>query len=72
MFIETSAKMGFNVKALFKKLALALPGGQPKPKPAGFSSTSSVDIDLSGNNAITVGSQQRIGGIDLDQGSCPC
>lgn len=26
MFIETSAKAGFNVKALFKKLALALPG----------------------------------------------
>jgi len=26
MFIETSAKAGFNVKALFKKLAMALPG----------------------------------------------
>lgn len=26
MFIETSAKGGFNVKALFRKLALALPG----------------------------------------------
>ena len=26
MFIETSAKAGFNVKALFRKLALALPG----------------------------------------------
>jgi Ras-related protein Rab-6A len=26
MFIETSAKAGFNVKALFRKIALALPG----------------------------------------------
>lgn len=26
MFIETSAKAGFNVKALFKKIAQALPG----------------------------------------------
>jgi Ras-related protein Rab-6A len=26
MFIETSAKAGFNVKALFRKLAVALPG----------------------------------------------
>lgn len=29
--IETSAKAGHNVKSLFKKIALALPGGeQPK------------------------------------------
>jgi Ras-related protein Rab-6A len=40
MFIETSAKSGTNVKALFKKLALALPGmeqnsgnANPTPKP---------------------------------------
>jgi Ras-related protein Rab-6A len=26
MFIETSAKAGFNVKALFKKIAQVLPG----------------------------------------------
>jgi hypothetical protein len=26
MFIESSAKAGFNVKALFRKLATALPG----------------------------------------------
>ena len=26
MFMETSAKVGYNVKALFKKIALALPG----------------------------------------------
>ena len=26
MFVETSAKLGHNVKALFKRIALALPG----------------------------------------------
>lgn len=26
MFIETSAKAGFNIKALFRKIAAALPG----------------------------------------------
>lgn len=26
MFMETSAKAGFNVKALFRKIASALPG----------------------------------------------
>ncbi|TXT05988.1 hypothetical protein VHUM_03749 [Vanrija humicola] len=30
MSIETSAKAGHNVKALFKKIALALPGGTPE------------------------------------------
>lgn len=43
MSIETSAKAGHNVKALFKKIAMALPGGaeakdaaanQSKPIPA--------------------------------------
>jgi Ras-related protein Rab-6A len=28
MFIETSAKAGYNIKALFKKIALALPGNE--------------------------------------------
>lgn len=37
MFIETSAKAGFNIKALFRKLALALPGVEP---------TSAVDVKL--------------------------
>jgi Ras-related protein Rab-6A len=34
MFIESSAKAGFNIKALFRKLASSLPGmesAQPKP-----------------------------------------
>lgn len=31
MFIETSAKAGYNVQALFRKLATALPGSQAAP-----------------------------------------
>ena len=36
MFIESSAKAGFNVKALFRKLANALPGSDSalNPQPA--------------------------------------
>jgi Ras-related protein Rab-6A len=34
MFIETSAKAGFNVKALFRKLALALPGVEAQQQQA--------------------------------------
>ena len=36
MFIETSAKAGFNIKALFRKLAASLPGMESAPsQPAG-------------------------------------
>ena len=37
MFIETSAKAGFNIKALFRKVASALPGMENTQlaKPAG-------------------------------------
>ncbi len=31
MFIESSAKAGYNIKALFKKLATALPGNDVTP-----------------------------------------
>lgn len=31
MFIESSAKAGFNIKALFRKLATALPGVETAP-----------------------------------------
>jgi Ras-related protein Rab-6A len=39
LFIETSAKAGFNIKALFRKLATALPGmetAQTQPATKGF------------------------------------
>jgi GTPase SAR1 family protein len=44
MFIETSAKVGFNVKTLFRKLATALPGMEAaQPQPA----ANLIDIKLS-------------------------
>jgi Ras-related protein Rab-6A len=39
LFIETSAKAGFNIKALFRKLATALPGmetAQTQPATKGY------------------------------------
>lgn len=42
MFIETSAKAGFNVQALFRKLAMSLPG-MDNPQNA---SSSMVDVDV--------------------------
>jgi small GTP-binding protein len=45
LFIESSAKAGFNIKSLFRKLATALPGNEAS-KPA---AASLVDIKLSNN-----------------------
>merc|ERR1719231_708497 len=44
MFIETSAKAGFNIKALFRKLATALPGMESVQLPQ---KSALVDIKLS-------------------------
>jgi Ras-related protein Rab-6A len=45
MSIETSAKAGHNVKALFKKIAMALPGGaEAKDATANQSKLSSASI----------------------------
>lgn len=34
IFLETSAKAGFNIKALFRKIAASLPGSNPAGAPA--------------------------------------
>jgi Ras-related protein Rab-6A len=44
MFIESSAKAGFNIKALFRKLATALPGMETAPAQT---ATNLIDIKLS-------------------------
>jgi GTPase SAR1 family protein len=44
MFIESSAKAGFNIKALFRKLATALPGVEAAPAQQ---NTNLIDIKLS-------------------------
>ncbi|KVI00556.1 ras-related protein RABH1b [Cynara cardunculus var. scolymus] len=63
MFIETSAKAGFNIKALFRKIASALPGME-----ALSSSTKQedmVDVNLKSSNSS--GSQQQ-----PQSGGCSC
>lgn len=40
MFMETSAKAGHNVKSLFKKIALSLPGKEDKSQDADGQNTS--------------------------------
>ncbi|PIA14288.1 small GTP binding protein RAB6A [Coemansia reversa NRRL 1564] len=47
MFMETSAKSGHNVKALFKKVALALPGTDSNANEA--NNTSMIDVTLNSN-----------------------
>lgn len=50
MFIETSAKAGFNVKALFRKLALALPGAEQNNQ-----NKNNVDVKLKGATTPAAG-----------------
>ena len=45
LFVETSAKAGFNIKALFRKLATALPGSTTAPAPSAAESNL-IDIKL--------------------------
>ncbi|CDZ97088.1 gtp binding protein [Phaffia rhodozyma] len=48
--IETSAKAGHNVKSLFKKIALALPGGEPEVKEP-TEGAQNIKIDVSSKSA---------------------
>lgn len=43
MFIETSAKAGYNVKALFRRIAQALPGMETATEP---NQTQMIDVKL--------------------------
>ncbi|KAL4375984.1 hypothetical protein GQ457_02G000050 [Hibiscus cannabinus] len=59
MFVEASAKAGFNIKALFRKIATALPGMET------LSSTKQedmVDVNLKSSNTSASQSQQESGG----------
>jgi len=69
MFIETSAKAGFNVKALFKKLANALPGMEstnPSTEDAVDVKLKPVKVDDS--NAVPSSSNAS----SAEQSRCPC
>ncbi|XP_073103213.1 ras-related protein RABH1b-like [Elaeis guineensis] len=59
MFAETSAKAGFNIKALFRKIAAALPGMEnlSSAKHEGM-----VDVNLKTTTTSASQSQQQSGG----------
>ncbi|KAG6786582.1 hypothetical protein POTOM_008188 [Populus tomentosa] len=59
MFIETSAKAGFNIKALFRKIAAALPGMETL---SSSKQEDMVDVNLKSSNANASQSQQQSGG----------
>ncbi|KAI9144369.1 putative YPT6-GTP-binding protein of the rab family [Paraphysoderma sedebokerense] len=63
MFIETSAKAGYNVKALFRKIAQALPGmdNAGGNGGSGEGGTQLIDVKLNPNNQNNV-----------DASSCAC
>ena len=46
MFMETSAKAGHNVKSLFKKIAMSLPGMEKDNQNADTQNTSACTFDI--------------------------
>jgi len=67
MFIETSAKAGFNVKALFKKLAMALPGMESTTASTGGDDGSTVEVKLPTAQPVQVTTQN----VEASY-RCPC
>nr|XP_033510132.1 ras-related protein RABH1b isoform X1 [Nicotiana tomentosiformis] len=59
MFIETSAKAGFNIKPLFRKIAAALPGMETL---SSAKQEDMVDVNLKSSNANASQSQAQSGG----------
>jgi Ras-related protein Rab-6A len=51
MFVETSAKLGHNVKTLFKRIAQALPGMEGSEAAGAAAGQASQMIDVKTNNA---------------------
>lgn len=66
LFIETSAKAGYNVKALFRKLATALPGSGAGSGPAARAAAESNLID------ITLPPVPPMGGAAQASSACQC
>ncbi|KAJ3066387.1 Ras- protein Rab6 [Podochytrium sp. JEL0797] len=56
LFIETSAKAGYNVKALFRKIAQALPGAGEASAEGAASSSGVIDVKLSASTKAAEGS----------------
>eukprot|EP01119_Soliformovum_irregulare_P003974 TRINITY_DN149_c0_g1_i1.p1 TRINITY_DN149_c0_g1~~TRINITY_DN149_c0_g1_i1.p1 ORF type:complete len:224 (-),score=42.08 TRINITY_DN149_c0_g1_i1:174-845(-) len=74
MFIETSAKAGFNIKALFRKVASALPGMDGVP--LGTKAENNLNIDLGAPGSPTSGraatDTTKEGATATDGGYCRC
>jgi len=70
MFIETSAKAGFNVKALFRKLALALPGMDSNAqKPT---ATQAPAPNTTGGTVVTLENKGTPPAGDTSSSGCAC
>lgn len=67
VFVETSAKAGFNVKALFRRVAAALPGLEALAAPGGGDL---VDVNLAA--AGTGGNSGAAGGGSSGASGCAC
>jgi Ras-related protein Rab-6A len=73
MFIETSAKVGHNVKSLFKRIAQALPGMEGETQPGQSQSRSSPDmIPRHDANCDVVIDVNINPGQAQEQSSCSC
>ena len=63
LFVETSARAGYNIKQMFRKLAMALPGMDASSQLPAEATT--VDVRLSAPPPAGAASLQQ-------QGSCAC
>jgi len=73
MFIETSAKAGHNVKSLFRKLAMALPGMEGAQAPGSADANPKASAAANGvatSNTVTLTSQKP--DAPDAQGGCSC
>ena len=69
MFIESSAKAGFNIKALFRKLATALPGVEAAPAQQ---NTNLIDIKLSAPKKAEGATANPVDPTSPPAGGCAC
>jgi len=74
MFIETSAKAGFNVKALFRKLALSLPPNTTPGQPPNGAGSAAADPNGAVTNvtAAPVAVNLHAPSAAAEQGTCAC
>lgn len=71
MSIETSAKAGHNVKTLFKKIAMALPGGAEVKEATTNQSESAADVHTAAAEILEIDVSSK--GEDVPEASgCSC